>query len=381
MTLGYLEVKLKMKMIELWGEDFAENTLKYWKRYLDDCFLIWNHNLNQLDQFYNLLNSLNPNIKFTMETSDAEIAFLDIKVIKTNDCISTDIFYKPTDTHQYLHFHSCHPRHTKRAIPYNLARRICVIVSDPQVRHERLHELNSFLTKQKYPKKLILNGIDKALQFDRSQLLTEQQNLKANNDNQYLIPFVMTNNPKNPNISPTIHSLNSMLKEDERTKDIFQNSKFIISKRQPKSLKRILCSSKLTTNKIFSVKKCENPRCGTCSYLREGSMYNFNGKIFTIRHDMSCSTQNVIYVITCHGCNQYYIGETKNTIRCRTRIHKQQINNPNYRQISLSEHLDVCGRKSFSIFPFYKMFSDCDVERKNKERYFIESFDPSLNST
>ena len=29
-----------------------------------------------------------------------------------------------TDTKQYLSFYSCHPNHTKRRIPYNLARRI-----------------------------------------------------------------------------------------------------------------------------------------------------------------------------------------------------------------------------------------------------------------
>lgn len=31
----------------------------------------------------------------------------------------------PTDNcyHQYLHFNSCHPQHTGRAMPYNLSRR------------------------------------------------------------------------------------------------------------------------------------------------------------------------------------------------------------------------------------------------------------------
>ena len=33
---------------------------------------------------------------------------------------------KPTDTHQYFDFKSCHPRHVKEAIPYGQAlRKIC----------------------------------------------------------------------------------------------------------------------------------------------------------------------------------------------------------------------------------------------------------------
>lgn len=94
----------------------------------------------------NILNDLDPDIKFTLEKNSTEIPFLDVLVKKKNDKISTDIFYKSTDTHQYLHFGSSHPRHIKRAIPYNLARRICTIVSDEETRNQRLNELKQFLT-------------------------------------------------------------------------------------------------------------------------------------------------------------------------------------------------------------------------------------------
>ena len=94
---------------------------------------------------------------------------------------------------------------------------------------------------------------------------------------------------------------------------------------------------------------------------------------------MSCETKDLIYVITCHGCEEYYIGETRTTLRTRVRVHKQQINNAEYRQIKLSEHLDICGKKQFSIFPFYKNLSENDIMRKEKEKYFINRFKPKLN--
>lgn len=35
---------------------------------------------------------------------------------------------------KYLHLYSCHPRNTKRAIPYNLARKTCTIVNSEPVK-------------------------------------------------------------------------------------------------------------------------------------------------------------------------------------------------------------------------------------------------------
>jgi hypothetical protein len=76
-----------------------------------------------LEHFYQILQELDPDINFTMQESDQSISFLDVFITHNGESLSTDVYYKPTDTHQYLHFGSCDPRHTKRSIPYNLARR------------------------------------------------------------------------------------------------------------------------------------------------------------------------------------------------------------------------------------------------------------------
>lgn len=133
------------------NQTFEEDTGKYiltnWNRYLDDCFIVWNSGDNNLKTFKEILNELNPDIKFTAEESLDRISYLDILLTKQDEVIMTDIFYKTTDTHQYLHFNSCHPRHTKRAIPYNLARKICTIVNSETVKIQRLHQLKQFLMK------------------------------------------------------------------------------------------------------------------------------------------------------------------------------------------------------------------------------------------
>ncbi|CAC5366368.1 unnamed protein product [Mytilus coruscus] len=81
-------------------------------------------------------------------------------------------YFESTDTHQYLNFHSCHPSHTKRNIPYCMTRRICAIVSDNNIRAVRLNELKGYLTQQLYPEGLIESGIRKAKQLKPQELRT-----------------------------------------------------------------------------------------------------------------------------------------------------------------------------------------------------------------
>ena len=115
-------------------------------------------------------------------------------IIKNGTKIVTDILYKPTDTKQYLVYESCHPKHTKNNIPYNLARRLCSIISDTTILNTRLDELHGLLIQRHYPKSLIENGIQKAKSHDRKDLLKIKSKIK-----QSIIPYVSTHNPNTCN--------------------------------------------------------------------------------------------------------------------------------------------------------------------------------------
>ena len=85
--------------------------------------------------------------------------------------------------------------------------------------------------------------------------------------------------------------------------------------------------------------------------LLKPSGFNFN-----IKQPMSCAVKNAIYCITCQGCGEQYIGETKN-LRARVRVHKEHIRHPTYRTLGASEHIASCARYKdpmFTIMPFYK---------------------------
>ena len=70
--------------------------------------------------------------------------FLDVSITKKGTKLSTDLFTKDTDSHQYLHATSCHPTSCKESIPYGQT--ICIkrICSDTNHLKTRLNSLSDW---------------------------------------------------------------------------------------------------------------------------------------------------------------------------------------------------------------------------------------------
>ena len=98
LVLAYLEEILYTKVPMTFDQEFALYIKENWKRFLDDCFIFWSKGENNLKTFHSILNDLHPDLNFTIEYDDERLPFLDILLIKSNTKISTDIFYKETDS-------------------------------------------------------------------------------------------------------------------------------------------------------------------------------------------------------------------------------------------------------------------------------------------
>ena len=70
------------------------------------------------------LNQFLPKLKFTYESSLKKVAFLNLNVSLENGCITTELYTKTTDCHQYLHCSSAHLDHVKNSIIYIQALRL-----------------------------------------------------------------------------------------------------------------------------------------------------------------------------------------------------------------------------------------------------------------
>ena len=125
-----------------------------WFRYIEDIFFIWTHGENSLKNFMIELNNFNPNFKFTYEFSEASINFLDLNVKLSNGKLQTSLYVKPTDSHQYLHFQSSHPNHTKRSIVYSQTLRVSRTCSQKEDYKNYCNQMKSCFPETQLPRAL-----------------------------------------------------------------------------------------------------------------------------------------------------------------------------------------------------------------------------------
>ena len=139
---------------------------KIYKRFMDNSFVLWPKNAN-IDVFRELHNELHTSLKFTVEKGKRNceqnfdmfvqvLNFLYVSIIlHQNGRLETDILYKETNSHDYCNYLIHHPEQTKENIPYNLAKRIIVFVSDEAKMNERVCELKTYLLSCSYPLAII----------------------------------------------------------------------------------------------------------------------------------------------------------------------------------------------------------------------------------
>jgi hypothetical protein len=118
-----------------------------------------------LDEFFEHANSIQPSIKFTHEVSKTKISFLDTTTTVKEGNMTTDLYSKPTDKHQYLSPSSCHPKHCFKSIPFIQAIRIKRICSTVKTTKQILGDLRHHLKRREYNNKVIESGFSKANRY------------------------------------------------------------------------------------------------------------------------------------------------------------------------------------------------------------------------
>ena len=321
----------------------------------------------------------NNNIKFTIEYNPKELSFLDVLVYFKDGKIMTDIYHKPTDSKQYLDFFSCHPRHIKTNIPFNLARRVCTIVSDPIKREKQLQVLNNDLIRRHYPTKLIQSGINKARNIPISIL--RQNSTKSQRKD--ILPIITTFNPNNVDTYNTIKQGSTILKGSKKLSTILSRTRLINCKRQAPNLKKLLTKAKFSSTKsVPIISRCGNLRCKCCEVINTGQFFKTPKISIHTNSNMNCLSKNLIYILSC-PCGEFYIGETGDRLMDRTRVHRQHCQPNSTIKLHIHKHINNCPKNlknTFSIFPFYKLKSSSSKkDRVDKEQFFINRFKPNLN--
>ena len=371
LTIGHQE-ETKLFTIELpkyFNNSEIDLMKKNFKCFMDDGILIWPNFLN-FEHFQLCLNNLHQNIEFTFEKArfvtaeNGEILqilnFLDITIIYHSNTrtFETDIYYKDTNAHDYLSYLSAHPEHTKENVPYNLAKRIIVFVSDENKIETRLNELKNWLKKCDYPD----NIINKAFHNAKLQGPAPYRN-KQNN-----LPYVSTFYPNIDNKSLVYNirrKLNSV--QSDYLKNIFKENEIILSQRQPKNLKRILTSAIFKNNLTFNFRpnglfKCKNKRCKICAlYINECTSFICSNNVtWEIRSNVTCRDVNVVYYLKCNMCNHRttYIGKTVGDLAVGFKSR-------------MNQHISEC-RDGISTCKFPRHVHNCGIKNNRLKEPFFE---------
>ena len=126
LTIGFLEeTKLYPALTTRFGEENMKVIKEMYRRFMDDGIVLLPAHICK-SEFLSVLNSMHPDIEFTLEESESvtvrgkkveRLNFLDICIMIDEDGnIHTDIYYKTTNSHDYLHYDSFHPEHTLKNI-------------------------------------------------------------------------------------------------------------------------------------------------------------------------------------------------------------------------------------------------------------------------
>ena len=358
-----------------------------WLRFIDDIFALWTHGLDELYLFLDYMNDFHPSIKFTMEFSDERLVFLDTIVKKAaySNTLLVELYTKPTDTHNYLHFNSFHPGHTKRGGPFGQflrIRRNCTLITDYDKHSEYIKEK---YIQRGYPASLIEGSRARARSYNRAKLLDPNRK-KDTPKNDNVLPLVLTYHPSNVVVKEIITNNWGLLKYSELCKAALPEKPLFATRRNT-NLKDILIKSRLdpfsqpqVTGRIIQNywDPCTLKNCSVCPTLKtmKSFMSEQNKRQYKRPPGVQCRTANVIYLLTCNICKKQYVGETKRPFVVRLKEHLADIRLK--RDKPLAIHMNSHNSNSIKVIPQIIEVINRDPElpettnlRKKREIFWI----------
>ena len=354
-----------------------------WSRFIDDIFIFFQGNKEQLNDMMTWLNSLFPTIKFTCSYNfeDRSVEFLDVRVkIHDNGTISTDLYKKNMAINKYLKPTSFHPKHITNNIPYNVGLRIRRICSEEKDFKNRIGELKNLLKERNYNSKVVEQALEKLKNVDRIELLKKKSKSDINSNEH--INFVFPFNPQIPNPKIILNRCIKELYKDSESKKAFGGG-FRVAYEKGKNIERLLCRASLwpieINNPVVNVGWHPCNKCIGCRHsLQETDKIKFHHKnvIFEIKSRITCVKTNFIYAIECTKCKLQSVGSSITTFRQRSSGWRSDIK-INKKEDKVISHFNTTNHsldKHFRMTPFELVFGNEDVLR-TRETMYINKFD------
>lgn len=141
-----------MNSIETQGLATAEYKPFFYTRYIDDILCVWKDGPESMREFYQHMNSIDPSIKFTIETDEKSgwLSFLRFNLKSGDKCIERKVYRKPSTFPLFLSADSHHPEETKTNAILNQYRSIDKICNTECNYQEACNDLTNLLISNGY---------------------------------------------------------------------------------------------------------------------------------------------------------------------------------------------------------------------------------------
>lgn len=314
----------KFELDYIYNNNPFRSYIKHWSRFIDDCFLIWTGNENQLNDFFDYVNSRMPSISFTMEKNKNTIHFLDVEITKKENKLNTTVYRKPTDKNTILSADSHHPLPLKKSLPVSQLHRLRRICDSEDEFDKQADSLLQRFQTRGYPVNWLSEAYQKVKRLDRKQLFQKNTNKQKK---PFSVNYVLTYNESSNVIKSIVKKHWHILSSDTTLNSAFQNPPLFTYKRG-RNLSNMLVRSDVIREKTEAFIKgcfpCRN--CAACSTIIKSNYFTCprTNKRFDIKSCITCNTKNVIYLLRC-PCYKIYCGKTSRSLKIRIGEHKSAI--------------------------------------------------------
>jgi hypothetical protein len=199
------------------------------------------------------------------------------------------------------------------------------------------------------------------------------------------VPLILTFNPMNPPIMGSILNRWEIAQTTEKGSVLFREKPILAHRRCP-NLKDKLIRAKLppcvptinTTRKIQEKTICEHRNCPIPKIFNKREYFHSTttNRTYKKYHIGNCTTQNVVYMLTCKVCYHQYVGQTKRQFKIRIGEHLADIRHKRDSPVSIHFNKDLHTVNSLKCEIIEALKGDPDSEsskslRDRREQYWI----------
>lgn len=220
------------------------------------------------------INSLHPNLKFTIETEqEGKLPFLDLCLLHTGSCLQSTWYTKPTDTGLIMNYHASAPRKYKRSVVQGFVHRIYRACSEWKLFDESMARAKQTLERNQYPPEFY----DPIISATISKLVSPEE------------PTPKESSP--PSNSTEQDSLPQL---------------------------RLQYRGRVTDNVVRRLHRCSSIQISTVITLRK-----LKTALPSLKPSIPKPLQSrLVYEIVCPGCNSSYVGQTVRHLKARHAEHR-----------------------------------------------------------